>query len=238
MKVNSVFKEKGIQNVYDEIIQEINLEADEILKEGERKAEYLKNEIMAQINKEIEEITLKAKNIGELRKNKIISSSEIEAKRINLTKKNELIEKIFDMAIEKLKDFQRNNPKYREFLVKNIKQGIESVLSFKKSQVESKLDEIKKFVYEMKLSTNVGMEKIDIKILVNESDKAYLADTRLNYLMSEYKTNITIEIDNKIIGGAIISTLDGSVLLNNTFSERLNTKKLAIIDEISEMFWS
>ena len=231
------FKNAGFEQIYMEVIQKINLEAEKIIESGLIKANKLKKEMEKEIDGEVEGILNKARKIAKSRKNKLISSNEIEIKRINLLKRNEFIQKSIDQAIKELKTFQLNNLDYKKYLLNFIKQGIETVYSFKKSQLENKMDEINKFLCEMKISSQIQTDEIDIIIQVNERDKQILTKNEIINLISNYKISIDFKINNDIIGGAIISTSDETVILNNTFMERLNSKKLSIIEKISDIFW-
>ncbi|MHA1785714.1 MAG: V-type ATP synthase subunit E [Candidatus Helarchaeota archaeon] len=231
-------KMENVENVYDEIIQEIKKETDKIISEGKKKARFLRRQMEEETEKEVKIILDKAKKVAELRRKKILSMNEIEIKRINLTKKNQIIEDVLQKALDKLKEFAETNPNYKNYLIKYCKQGIERVYSFKLSQIENQYDEITKFIYKMKISCiEIDKENIEIFLHVNERDKKFITEDVLKSLMETYKVKISLKFNNKIIGGVIISTSDESVLMNNTFQERLKINRFDIIQKIADIFW-
>jgi len=230
--------DNGNKNVYAEVIQQIKKDTDKIRLESENKAGSLRKSMEEEIEEKIQNILKKAKKIAELRKNRIISTSEIEIRRINLSKKHEIIEAFIKQALNELKNYAQTKSKYKEYLLKFIKQGIESVYSFKSNQIESKMDEIFKFFCQMKINPeNIDRDKVDIVIYINERDQKYLTTKELNKYVDRYHVKISIKIKNTILGGVIISTSDQSVLFNNTFTERLTRNKFDIIRRTSDIFW-
>ena len=232
---------KGDKNslaIYNEILNIIKNEADSIIQEGNEKANSIKESMKKEYQEEIDEIIERGEEIATVRKNRIISSSEIEIRRINLTKKNEIIEDILQKGLEELIKFRKNDPNYKRYLLKFIRQGIDSVYPFKKSQLEGQMDEIYKFCTTMKLSTDsVDIEEVQLVIEVNDEDIKILTADELKKLRKKFKVKLTIEKNNSIIGGAIIRTSDNSVIYNNTFNERLERKKFSMIEKLTDIFW-
>lgn len=230
--------DKNSQNLQDEILKIIKNEAELIIKEANEKANSIKNSMKKEYQEEIKEIIERGEDIATVRKNRIISSSEIEIRRINLTKKNEIIENALQRGLDELIKFRQNDPNYKRYLLKFIRQGIDSVYPFKKSQIEGQMDEIYKFCTTMKINTDsIDSEEVQIVIEINQEDEHILTEEELIKLTKKFNLKLSVEINNSIIGGAIIRTSDNSVIYNNTFNERLERKKFTIIEKITDIFW-
>ncbi|NHI90971.1 MAG: hypothetical protein EAX96_00625 [Candidatus Lokiarchaeota archaeon] len=230
--------DEGYKKIFNEVIQKFNKEAEDIILEGYKKAKKIKDDAKAEIENEVERILNKAKKIESGKKNKIISSLEIDLRRNTLLKKNEIIEDILNQVIERLKEFSKNNPRYKHYLLHFIEQAIDTVLKVKLAQIETKRTEVIKFCEAMNLNQeNIVKEDFGILIYINENDKKYLTDKEINEYKNKYYKNIKIEIDNNIIGGARIVTSDNSILFENTLKNRLEQRKTDIIRKISDILW-
>ena len=85
---------------------------------------------------------------------------------------------------------------------------------------------------------SIDSEEIQIVIEINEEDRKILTPEEMKKLVKNFNFKLHIEINNSIIGGAIIRTSDNSVIYNNTFNERLERKKFNIIEKITDIFWA
>ena len=231
--------DSGYEKIIDEVIQKFRKEAEDIVLEGYKKAQKIKEDANVETQNEVERILNKAKKIESGKKNKIISSLEIELRRKILLKKNEIIEDILKKSIEKLKDFTKNSPRYKYYLLHFIEQGVKTVYHSKKAQIENKRTEVVKFCIDMKLNQeNIVNEDFGIIIYINEADKKYLTDNEINEFKKKYINNLEIKIDKNIIGGARIVTSDNSILFENTLRNRLEQRKTDIITKITDILWA
>lgn len=114
-------KEKIISDAHNsaqQIIQDAENKAEEIIEKAKREAESIKQKILNQINKEIA-----------VSREKIIAEANLEARKSILSIKQEIINKVFDNALNKILELE--DEKYlsliKKIILNNIEKGNETI---------------------------------------------------------------------------------------------------------------
>ena len=170
----------------DEIISKATAESEKILAEGQVQAENEKQSILDSAEKQ-----------ADMKYQQVISEAKVNARRKELEAREELIEKAFRVASEKIeKQASDNSANYVESLKTMIKDA----------------------------SLQVGGNQLEI--LVREDDVENvksMIDEVSKYVASESgkETSFIIGEPIDIIGGAVVKTVDGEVEVKNTIEARM-----------------
>ena len=187
------------QQKADEIISKATAQCDEISAAGEVRAEEEKQTILNAANKQ-----------AEMKYQQIISEAKVNSRRNELEAREELIEKSFRIASEKIeKQASENSTEYVEALKTMIKDA----------------------------SVQVG--KTQQEILVREDDVdnvKSMIDEVSEYVTKETgnETSFIIGEPVDIIGGAIVKTVDGEIEVKNTIEARMLRYKKYLRSEVAK----
>ena len=170
----------------DEIISKAKAESEKIIADGEAKAQIEKEQILDSANKQ-----------ADMKYQQIISEAKVNSRRKELEAREELIEKAFRIASEKIEKLaSENSANYVESLKVMIKDA----------------------------SIQVGSTQLEI--LVREDDVENvksMIDEVSEYVTKETgnETSFVIGEPIDIIGGAVVKTVDGDVEVKNTIEARM-----------------
>jgi V/A-type H+-transporting ATPase subunit E len=187
------------QQKADEIISKATAQCDEISAAGDVRAEEEKQTILNAANKQ-----------AEMKYQQIISEAKVNSRRNELEAREELIEKSFRIASEKIeKQASENSTEYVEALKTMIKDA----------------------------SVQVG--KTQQEILVREDDVdnvKSMIDEVSEYVTKETgnETSFIIGEPVDIIGGAIVKTVDGEIEVKNTIEARMLRYKKYLRSEVAK----
>ena len=202
----SVGAEKIISNIKtdaqqksDEIISKANNEVDSIIVAGEAKAEDEKQKIIDAAEKQ-----------ADMKYQQVISEAKVNARRKELESREELIEKAFRIASEKIeKQASDNTAEYVSALQSMIKDA----------------------------SIQVGGDQLEILVREDDVDnvKSMMNDITAE-VSKETGKNVTFIIGNPIdiIGGAIVKTIDGEVEVKNTIEARMLRYRKYLRSEVAK----
>ena len=183
----------------DEIISKATAESEKILAEGETKAEEEKQAILDSAEKQ-----------ADMKYQQVISEAKVNARRKELEAREEIIEKAFRVASEKIeKQASDNSANYVESLKTMIKDA----------------------------SLQVGGNQLEI--LVREDDVENvksMIDEVSKYVASESgkETSFIIGEPIDIIGGAVVKTVDGEVEVKNTIEARMLRYRKYLRSEVAK----
>ena len=202
----------------DENKSQAQVKVDEILANGEKRAEATKVKISEDAAKQ-----------AEMRYQQIISEAKMNARRAELGAKEEVIEEAFSKATEELTNMANtNDPEYVDALVEMIKEaaaeigGGDLIVLLKEDDIPKVQD---------KLETIVGLVKALIK-REKPSDLTLIAKE----VSLETDVETTLEIGEPIdtIGGAILRTRNGEIQVNNTIESRMLRFKKSLRSEVAK----
>lgn len=92
----------GIDRIVQLIQSEAQAEIDEILKKAQEEAEAIQTRYQAQMEQEAAELNLKRQRAAEEQEERLISVAQMESRKIILATKQEMVEKAYALALEKL----------------------------------------------------------------------------------------------------------------------------------------
>jgi len=197
------------------IVEEAKKSAEHILQEAKKSAEdTLKKQKQRGVQraKEAAEILVKkAESEAELSKLNSIANSKIKAKWVVLSKKETWIENVLNEAKNELKVLTQSK-KYLRILEKLITEaGV--ILGGKELEVL--------------LNTQDSALPLKLDNLANAIGEKTGFETKLK--LSEEKT--------EVIGGAIVRTDDGRIIMDNTFDDILRRKEKELRSEIAKILF-
>ena len=105
------------------VLEEAQKEADKILAAAKNAADRMLQEAEERADKEVQAKMLLAKGKAQSRSKQIVDLAELEAKKRLLSFQQQLVHHVLQTLERRLKDL-RNEPKYAEFLLSIVKQGI------------------------------------------------------------------------------------------------------------------
>lgn len=183
----------------DEIICKATAESEKIIADGEVAAQNESDSIIASAEKQ-----------ADMKYQQIISEAKVNARRKELEAREELIEKAFRVASEKIeKQASENSANYVESLKTMIKDA----------------------------SLQVGGNQLEI--LVREDDVENvksMIDEVSEYVTSETGNDVSFIIGEPIdiIGGAVVKTVDGEVEVKNTIEARMLRYRKYLRSEVAK----
>ena len=92
----------GIEKITQRIDQDAQTEIDEILGKAREEAAKILARYDAQAQKEAQELLERGKKNAAEREERLVSVAEMEAKKLTLATKQEMLDKAFDLALERL----------------------------------------------------------------------------------------------------------------------------------------
>lgn len=189
---------ENIQAFIEEINRRTDNEIKKIIKEAEEEAEKIIKRAEEEANKIFQH---EASSRLKLLRRKILGRAEMDARRELIKAKDEIVKRIYEVALQKLKDIaEGRDPSidYHEVLVKLIEEAL------------------------------VNLDEEEVIIEANERDKEYLS-VNLRKLENNFSQKFGRDIklrlsDNTLInlGGVIVYNTEKTKIYNNTLEGRLN----------------
>ena len=197
------------------IVQEAKKSAEHILQEAEKSAEDTikkhKQRGVQRANEAAKTLLRKAESEAELNKLNSVANSKIKAKWVILSKKETWIDNVLSEAKNELKTLTQSK-KYLPIL-ENLITNAGVILGGKKIEVL--------------LNMHDSALPLRFDILAKEiGDKTGF----------ETKMNLSKEI-TKVIGGAIVRTADGRIIMDNTFDDILRRREKELRSEIAKILF-
>jgi V/A-type H+-transporting ATPase subunit E len=189
------------------IEEDSEVEAQEILRDVQAKADEIIAKTKAQAKSVEDEIIQKGRHDAELINQRIIANAKLQAKKHGLDVKEEIIQNAFDEAEKRLEKITLSK-EYPNILKSIIAEGVESIGG----------DDVE-----------VVVRKEDVKLV----NKAFLKELR-----KKLSVNITLSEDSiKSLGGAIIRTRDGTIVVNNTFETRMRRMRDELRSKVAKILF-
>ena len=183
----------------DVIISEAQVEVNSINQNAEVKAEAEKNKVLDNGKKQ-----------SDMRYQQIISEAKMNARRAVMGAKEEIIEIVFDEAVNNLTEIaSSNDQEYVDSLANMIKEAAEEL----------------------------GGGELIISMKKEDEDKI---KDKLSEIAADVSSETTFTIGEPIetIGGAILKTKNGDIEVNNTIEARLSRFKKLLRSEVANVLFS
>ncbi len=177
------------------ILADAEAEAKILLAEAESESARVIKEAQDEAERRHQRILLEANTEAELVKKRELSRTGLKIRMDILTAKEKLIDQAFSKALEKLQAITQT-PEYVTLLENLIVEGA------------------------------IGLGGGELQVQTNHNDSLQTQNFQKleKRIYEQTKTNTTlILLPNRIncVGGAIVKTTDGSIVINNTFEEKL-----------------
>ncbi len=190
----------------------VNIEElrEKLLEDARKKAEKIIANARAEAEKIIRDAEEKWRKRAEKEREKIISSARLEAQKI-VSEAHRQAKIIISNAKNKVIEnvFSEAEKRLRERIGIDVKTSLKNLL-------EEALEYIEK----------------PAKIIVNPKDRDVI-----NEILSEKGLdNIQLIIDDKVIGGLILVSIDGKKV-DNTYNTRLERARTVLLTEVSRILW-
>lgn len=108
-----------LESLTQRIIEDAKAKADSIMAEADRKSKALMNSKIKEAQEKSEKLLEKAKSEAVMAKDRVVSSAELKVRDEKLSAKQEILDKVFGMAKEKLEEL--DDSKYGDLLDKTLK---------------------------------------------------------------------------------------------------------------------
>ena len=204
----------GLEELRKEIIEEAEKKVEEILNEAKAKADEIIKDAKSRA-----EVIIKRKRDELLRRLKEKERAEyalarIEGRRMVSLKKMEYINKVFDLAFEKLKEYTKSEEYINVTLINLIAEAIKN-LNVSEAVIRVNNEDLKRLRKKgIKELESILSEKVGRKL------KVKLDRTPIN-----------------IIGGAIVYDIDERIYYNNSFEARMNDIRDELMYKVSEILF-
>ncbi|MCL2116067.1 MAG: V-type proton ATPase subunit E [Methanobrevibacter sp.] len=204
----------GTENIVSNIKSEAQIKADKILQEAEVKVDSILENGNKKAEAEKNNILDDAKKQSDMRYQQIISEAKMNSRRLELEAREEVIETAFNKANDELKNIaSSSDTKYVSSLNKMIKEA----------------------------ATEIGGGNLIVQ--VKEEDKTKISSklsSIANEIKSELNKDTNLEIGEAIetIGGAILKTKNGEIVVNNTIEARMIRYKKALRSEVAQILFN
>jgi len=187
----------------DEILSKASAQCDEISATGNEKAEEEAAQILASTEKQ-----------ADMKYQQIISEAKVSSRRKELEAREELIDKAFRIASEKIeKQASENSTTYVDSLKNMIKDA----------------------------SLQVGGNQLEILVRADDVDNVKSMINEVSeYVTKETgkETSFIIGEPIEIIGGAVVRTIDGEIEVKNTIEARMLRYKKYLRSEVAKKLFS
>lgn len=204
----------GTDKIISSIMSEAQDKADKIIQDAQAEVDQINSDATKNAEAEKNKILENGKKQSDMRYQQIISEAKMNARRAELGAKEEVIEAAFSKAFDELSQMASSgDEQYIKALANMIKEaGIE-----------------------------IGGGELIVK--VKESDASTIS-SKFSSIINDIKaytnveTTLTLGEPVDIIGGAIVSTANGDVEVNNTIESRLDRNKKILRSEVASVLFN
>jgi V/A-type H+-transporting ATPase subunit E len=194
----------GVTAIANEVIGDIQKEAEAIIASAENEAKETLRVSKEQADKTYHAILVEANHKGEAEKRKIASVTEVELRNQLLQAKEDLVDEAFQKALVRLKEFVETDD-YPNYLLKLVE------------QIAKQMDQ-KVLVLEVNAK--------DKAILTPDALKKASQKAKVDFKLSEETPNY--------IGGCKVQSEDGKIVYDGTLDNRLGELKPALRAQIAK----
>ena len=198
---------RGLKSIAKEILESAEKEAEALILKAEAQAEKILEEARKEAEKRYNSIIKENEERMRAEERQLSSLFELEAKNRLLKVKEELIEEVYDEALRRLRNFTLTE-EYLNCLLRLISEA--------SRRIPSK----------------------ELKIQLNERDRCRLTEKHLRDLSKSIGVRIT-KSEKRIncIGGVVIASSDGKMVIDNTFENRLRSLKNTLRARIAKILF-
>ncbi|PAV07002.1 V-type proton ATPase subunit E [Methanosphaera cuniculi] len=183
----------------DEIISKATVDSDKILADGEVQALAERDSIIDAAHKQ-----------ADMKYQQIISEAKVNSRRKELESREELIEKAFRIASDKIEKLASEN-------AANYVEALKNMI--------------------IDAAVEIGSSQLEIFVRADDIDNVNNMIDEISETVSEQtgqKTSFIIGSPIAIIGGAVVSTIDGDIEVKNTIEARMLRYRKYLRSEVAK----
>ena len=180
----------NLDNLINKILDDAKKEADRIIEESTKINEEIVSSKVNEANEKKKRIIEKAAAEAAMMKDRIISNAELKVRDENLKAKQEVLDRVFKLSKEKLKDL--NDDEYIKFLRNNLK-----ILNLKGTELLIVPEKMKAKVKSMGLVPMVSDdETVESGFMLKDNDVTmnFSFDSLVDYLREELESEIAQDL--------------------------------------------
>lgn len=180
----------NLENLTNKILDDAKTEADRIIQESTKINEDIVNSKVNEANEKKKRILEKAVAEAAMMKDRIISNAELKVRDEKLKAKQEVLDRVFKLSKEKLKDINENQ--YLEFLKNNLK-----TLNLKGTELLIVPDKMKSKVKASGLYPKVSDdETVESGFIIKDKDVTmnFSFDSLVDYVREELESEIAQDL--------------------------------------------
>ena len=181
----------NLDNLVAEILQQAKKEANRILTKAKAENLEFTEKENKKIQREVDTIEQKSKEEAISLKERVISNANLKSRDMLLQAKEELVDRVLEKALERLKNIDKNS--YLEF-VKNVLKGLKISKNAEIILTRKMKDELGEEIFGYKISDDVVESGCSIK------DGKVVFNNEFSNLLEFNKEDLEREILNKIFG--------------------------------------
>ena len=181
----------NLDNLVAEILQQAKKEANRILTKAKAENLEFTEKENKKIQREVDAIEQRSKEEAISLKERVISNANLKSRDMLLQAKEELVDRVLERALERLKNIDKNT--YLEF-VKNVLKGLKISKNAEIMLTRKMKDELGEEIFGYKISDDVVESGCSIK------DGKVVFNNEFSNLLEFNKEDLEREILNKIFG--------------------------------------
>jgi V/A-type H+-transporting ATPase subunit E len=197
----------GLSSIAKEILEDAQKEAEAILLKAGSEGRGILDEAKAEAERRYNLILKKSKEDLETKQREINDSLSVEARNALLKAREDMLEEVFKRTQDHLKDYASS---------KNYLGCLSELIS--------------------EASKRIGSDRLIVKL--NKRDHRLLSEKQLDAVSRKLQVKL-VKSDEFIdcVGGVMVSSFDGKVIVNNTFESRLEMLKRILRANIAKMLF-
>ncbi len=198
---------RGLSNIAREILEDAQKEAEALLLKAGSEGKNILNEAKAEAERKYAAVMNKNQEDLEIKKQEIANSLDVETRNEMLNAREKLVEQVFAKAQDRLKEYASSD---------NYLNCLSELIS--------------------ETTRRISSDKLMVKL--NKRDQQRLGEKQLQALSKKLKVEL-VKSDELIdsVGGVIVSTFDGRIVMNNTFESRLEMLKPVLRGNVAKMLF-
>lgn len=180
----------NLESLTNKILDDAKTEADRIIRESTKINEDIISSKVNEANEKKKRILEKAVAEAAMMKDRIISNAELKVRDEKLKAKQEILDRVFELSKEKLKDLNENQ--YFEFLKNNLK-----ILNLKGTELLIVPDKMKSKVKVSGLYPKVSDdETVESGFIIKDKDVTmnFSFDSLVDYVREELESEIAQDL--------------------------------------------
>ena len=198
---------RGLKSIAKEILESAEKEAEAIMLRAEAQAEKILEEARKEAERRYNSIIKESKERMKTEEKQLSSLFELEAKNRLLKAKEDLIKEVYNEALNRLREYT-SSEEYINCLLRLISEA------------------------------GRRMPSKELEIQLNERDYSRLTENHLLSLSKKMGVKL-VKSEKKIncIGGVIVASLNGKIVIDNTFENRLSSLKNMLRTRIAKILF-